>query len=150
LRNSHFPQGFNNIDFSPDVIGIQALTSNLNNAINLAWFLKARNPNALIVFGGISPTQTSAYLLELGVADIVVHGEGEQTFSELIHDHRDHNLKNKTNIKGISYLDEKGKYRRNPPRGNIENLDILPLPSRDLADIEFYKKISPGRVGNLI
>jgi radical SAM superfamily enzyme YgiQ (UPF0313 family) len=150
LKNPNFPQGFNNTDFKPDVIGIQALTSNMSNAVSLGWFLKARNPSALVVFGGIAPTQESKYLLQLGVADLIVHGEGEVTFSEVLVDFAKDGLKDKSKIKGISYLNADGVYTRNVARMNIPDINILPLPARELVDIDFYKKVSPGRVGNLI
>ena len=41
------------------------------------------------------------------------------------------------NIKGISYIN-KGKEIKTPPREPIENLNEIPLPARDLLDMEKY------------
>lgn len=150
IKNPNSLQGINNLDFNPDIIGVQALTSNLNNGIKMVRLFRARYPNALILMGGLSPTQRAEELLLKGIIDVVIHGEGEITFSELVYLYEIEGKKCFSKIKGLSYINVDGKFTKNSPRPNIRNLNILPSPARDLVDMELYKKISYGRSGNIV
>jgi len=150
IKNPNSLQGLNNSDFTPDIIGVQALTSNLNNGIKMIRLFRARYPKALILMGGISPTQRAEELLKKEILDAIIHGEGEVTFSELVYRYELEGRKAFSKIRGLSYLNDDGKFIKNPPRPNIPDLNILPPPARDLVDIDLYKKISYGRSGNII
>lgn len=71
-------------------------------------------------------------------ADIVIHGEGEETLLELCNQ-----LKNNldpTDILGISYVKD-NLVLKNPARPVKKDLDTLPMPAWSLIDIEPYRKI---------
>lgn len=83
-------------------------------------------PKALIVVGGAFPTSMAEYTLKNTEADIVVRGEGEVIFSEIV------NEEPLNKIKGISYKGLKKTIHENPPQLLIDNLDIINFPARSL------------------
>lgn len=84
------------------------------------------SPKALIVTGGAFPTSMAKYTLTNTQVDIVVKGEGELTFNEIVN-----NINELENINGISFR-KNGKIINTPPRELIKNLDEIKFPSRYL------------------
>ena len=72
-------------------------------------------------------------------ADAIITGEGEGTILELL---KENNANDEClpSIKGIAYL-ENGKLIQNQKREVMQELDRLPPPAWDLADIPSYKKM---------
>ncbi|MCC6702433.1 MAG: B12-binding domain-containing radical SAM protein [Fluviicola sp.] len=71
-------------------------------------------------------------------ADIVMHGEGEQSLKACIHA-----IENNTSleeIQGISFIHE-GEISKNPPRQNLKDLDELPTAKWSAIQLNEYKKI---------
>lgn len=90
----------------------------------------------VIVCSSDSTDQYDQYL-QAG-ADYIIQGEGEITLKELITA-----LKNKTPIgliNGIVYK-EGNEIKKHPKRIVLRNLDELPRPAWDLADIDAYKTV---------
>jgi anaerobic magnesium-protoporphyrin IX monomethyl ester cyclase len=123
-------------EFAPETVGISTLTFNFHSAMRIAKLTKEFNPNILVVMGGIHPTVNSEECL--GYCDVVVRGEGEQTFLEII---RGETL---SKIAGISYRDRTGVHH-NPDREQIQNLDALPFPAHHLYKMRLYT-VYPGWV----
>jgi radical SAM superfamily enzyme YgiQ (UPF0313 family) len=71
-------------------------------------------------------------------ADYIMPGEAEQTLLELADGIRDQTLQPES-IVGLAFRKD-GKTIRTAPRPVMHDLDSLPLPAWDLADIEAYKK----------
>lgn len=107
----------------PRIIGISVLTLNCGRAYELAEKIKNVDREAVVVFGGIHPTVVPEEVLGEKGVDIVVRGEGEETFKELVQ----LILKNKDykDIPGISYRKD-GEYIHNQDRPLIEDLDVIP------------------------
>lgn len=123
-------------NFNPEVVGISSSTREIYSAYSTANLAKSINPNCLIVLGGPHPTILPKEVMrECNNVDVIVRGEGEVTFIELLE-----NLKNKRyeNIKGITYRKE-NRIIKNPDRAIIQNLDSLPLPAYHLLSIGKYK-----------
>ena len=124
--------------FYPDLVGVTATTSMIYDAYDVATVAKEVNPNATVVIGGPHATfMASEILQECRHIDVVVRGEGELTFRELLmrlmRDDRDFR-----DVLGITYrVDD--KVRENPPRPLIRNLDDLPLPAYDLLPMDKYR-----------
>lgn len=124
--------------FYPDVVGVTATTSMIYDAYDVAAVAKEVNPNAMVVIGGPHATfMASEILQECKHIDVVVRGEGELTFRELLMklmkndwDFRD--------VLGITYR-VNDKVRENPPRPLIQNLDYVPLPAYDLLPMDRYR-----------
>lgn len=123
---------------SPEVVGISALLPTKTSALDLARL--AHDLGATVVLGGPDPTgDPKAYLFQPQV-DVVVHHEGEQTLARLLELFDNDNLTPAALSRepGVAYKDQHGQPVVNPPRPFIQNLDDLPLPARDLIDMERY------------
>jgi len=121
----------------PDVVGISALLPTRDMALTLAQM--AHEQGAVVIFGGPDPTLSPAEYAHHGQVDIVVHHEGEQTIAALL-DLYDAGLLDSTALlqePGVAFRHE-GKILINQPRPPIENLDEMPLPARDLIDMDRY------------
>lgn len=113
------------------VIGLSAMTCTIKKAYKIMEICREYYPDAKYVFGGVHPTFLSKEVLENG-ADIVVIGEGELTFEEIVAG------KKLFSINGITYKQNK-KVITNKPRERITKLDMLPMPAYDLLPILKYK-----------
>ncbi|MFA6593811.1 MAG: radical SAM protein [Candidatus Buchananbacteria bacterium] len=125
-----------------DMIGLSFGTQNRFHAFELAELIKKSFPATPIVAGGPHPTLTAADTLKhIKSIDIIVRGEGELTFLELVkavvagEDLAD--------IKGLSYRNSQGEIIHNANRQAIADLDGLPLPARDLLPIDEYRQTIP-------
>lgn len=116
--------------FSPDILGLNLLTSNRVSSYKLIEEVHKRYPRLQIVLGGIHSTIMYEQLIEKFPYIIVVLGEGEITFEELIKE-----LGNKSpdlnKIDGLAFWKGDG-VGRTPPRRVIQDLDILPFPKHDM------------------
>lgn len=152
--------GFNNIDFldancqdiyslfkRTDVVGITAVTQDIGEAVAFARYVKSIH-DIPVILGGVHLT-TTRFLPE--PFDIGVIGEGEQTMLELMN-LPDFSIDNLKKIKGICYR-ENDAVVFNEDRELIENLDIIPLPDRDIANLGFYlvpQKLIPYHTGRTL
>ena len=117
-------------DFKPEIVGISIITLNSAGGGLLAKLTRDFDPAILVVTGGVHATMRPAECL--GYSDIVVRGEGEEAFCEIVQG------KELSRIKGVSYKRE-GEIIHNTPRERIENLDALPFPAHHLFRMEKYK-----------
>ncbi len=116
--------------FKPDLIGISAEATEHNDGIRLAKFSKQIFPDVKIVVGGFQPTALPEAFLKEDCIDIVVKGEGEETFQDIIRQ------ENPRNILGLSYKED-GSIIHNEKRPLIDNLDKLPFPARHLRKYKY-------------
>ena len=88
------------------------------------------------IIAGYGPSPEPEFFLRKMKADVCVLGEGELTAVELF----DAIANNKTfeGIKGTAYLDGE-EYKRNPPRGQIKDVDSIPMPAFDKFPVEVYR-----------
>jgi radical SAM superfamily enzyme YgiQ (UPF0313 family) len=119
--------------FNPDIVGVSVTTQHFFDACNVVKAAKEINPNCFTVFGGPHPTVFAKQTLrECSSLDIVVRGEGEISFVNLIN-----NIDNLSIAKGITYR-EGSKIVENEDEKQIENLDDLPIPAFELLPMEKY------------
>ena len=112
---------------NPDLIGFSILHANRWGGIQLAKIFKEHFPDVPIVFGGIGATILDDHLLRyFDWIDIIVRGEGEITFPELVR--RLEEQRSYSDLPGLTF--RSGEHiQRNPDAERIENLDALPLPA---------------------
>jgi len=118
----------------PSILGVYANLMTRGNVVDILGV--AREAGWTTVVGGPEPGAYSLEYLQAG-AHFVVSGEGELTMEELLLALRsgDSNL---LKIAGLSFLDADGNFCQNPPRGQIQNLDLQPWPARSAIDIHRY------------
>ena len=114
--------------FDPDVVGVSVTTQYVYDAFDVAKVVKNFNPNCLVVFGGPHPSVLAGEVLrDCSSVDVVVRGEGELTFNELVDVfERDGDF---SKVLGISFRRD-GRIFNNPDRPLIEDLDIKDLEER--------------------
>ncbi len=111
-------------DFSPDVVGITAITLDSKNAHQCAAIVKANLPHVPVILGGPHASACMEVVLADPNLDYAVIGEGEETIVELL-DALDGGGP-VDRILGLAYRD-KGRPVYNGPRPMIEDLDSLSL-----------------------
>ena len=128
----------------PSIVGFSCFTWNWKFNKFLAKRIKDKYPNCLIVFGGKEPpneqwlSQNPEWYNDYPYLDIIVHGEGELTFEEILLE----NLKNKpdyTTIEGCSIIN-KNSYITTLPRQRITDLRESPSPYLDGMFDDIYEK----------
>ena len=129
----------------PKVVGFGVLATVRQAALRLAVLAKQRG--ATVVVGGADPTaRPDAYLQfqEGGLypVDVVTVGEAERTICELLplllRDGWDPSSLRR--VQGLAYRDVAGETVATPRRSLIEDVDRVPLPARDLIDLEPYRE----------
>lgn len=147
----------------PRIVGITSTTPTFPNALQVARFVKAWGDDVVTVLGGAHATGLPESCARYGAFDFVCVGEGEQPMLELA----DALLRNNGDAKSVPHflhLSEAGEVvqpsdchtasapvalvlmsRDNgklpsgaPPAPKRINLDELPLPARDLLDLDRY------------
>jgi radical SAM superfamily enzyme YgiQ (UPF0313 family) len=121
--------------YNPDVVGISCNYSYCSEeTLKLASIIKNINSDIKIIIGGLVPTiYKEKVLQDCNDIDFGLIGESESSFLDLLSS----GLINPENIDGLIY--RKGNdIITNKKCKFIENLDNLPYPARDLADIKKY------------
>lgn len=101
----------------------------------------ARAFGSKVVVNGSDASDHMPEYLERG-ADFVLLGEAEWTLLELVEFLVAGSGRNAVDTAGLAYFDTRTKSTvRTPPRPLMRQLDLLPIPSRDLVDIERYRNV---------
>jgi len=119
--------------YNPDIVGISVFVSAAIEASNtIAKIVKEVNSKCTVVYGGRHPTFEPDSTIGVNEVDILVRGEGELTFRELI-------MKGTPKyVKGISYKSN-GQIIHNPDRPLIKNLKNIRFPERKFTNNSKYK-----------
>ncbi|TWE13398.1 B12-binding domain-containing radical SAM protein [Rudaeicoccus suwonensis] len=111
---------------SPDVVAFSVYFWNRQFSEQCATLIRSRWPDTVLVFGGNDVTDQAEQVFRgCPAVDIVVHGEGELTFPELLEAIYDG--ANLSTVQGISFRGDIGAVTT-APRPRIENLDLIPSP----------------------
>lgn len=117
------------VDFEPGIVGITINTFQTKFSKQISKMVKEIDKNILVVVGGPHPSALKLKIFDdFPFVDIVVYGEGELTFLEII---EGNSLKE---IKGICYDN-----KINEPRPRHKDLDYIPLPNLDLVGFDGKK-----------
>ena len=118
-------------ELRPRVVGLSVVTATANASHSIARLLKKTEPDCLVVFGGAHPeTVPEEVLCNLSV-DVVVRGDGEETFVELLAG------RPLFEVAGISYREGR-EVLHNPSRVVEMNLDKYPFPAYHLVPMHKY------------
>ncbi|MCW4040700.1 MAG: cobalamin B12-binding domain-containing protein [Candidatus Bathyarchaeota archaeon] len=117
--------------FNPDIVACSALaTCNTCVVLRTLETVKRVNPQILTVAGGQHFTATAQASLETyPEIDVIVRGEGEITFTDLVN-HVNSGFPF-SSIQGISFK-HNGEISHNPPRPLLKDLNDLPYPGYHL------------------
>ena len=118
------------------IVGITSMIHTHPLALKIAEAVKQVNSRSIVIIGGVPSTFSDFDILKkCKEIDIVVRGEGEYTFLELvkaIYEGDDWRT-----IKGITYR-KRDSLIRTEDRALIKDLDLLPFPARHLLPMKEY------------
>ncbi|MGE5844815.1 MAG: B12-binding domain-containing radical SAM protein [Syntrophaceae bacterium] len=121
----------------PGDVGVTAMSDSFRSALEACRRVKAWNPAALTVLGGVHATVHDGRILaSCADVDIVVRGEGEATFREVVLARRA--ATPVSGIRGITHRDA-GIVVRNPRRDIPPDLDAYPIPAHHLLEGQGYR-----------
>ncbi|MDI9340818.1 MAG: radical SAM protein [Sediminibacterium sp.] len=112
--------------------------SPIKDALAISRSVKNEMPELPVVWGGWHPSLFPEQTLNDTSVDVVVKGQGEITFAELV----DH-LKNGISLKGLKGIcyKEQGIYTENPERAMVD-INQFPPFNYDLIDVNRYMALS--------
>jgi len=108
----------------PRIVGISVLTATCGPAYDLGRRIMEIDPDALIVMGGVHATVVPEEPLNERAAHIVVRGEGEATFVEIVNAFVEGRPFD--GIQGITYRGPDGAIKNTPSCVLIKELDTFP------------------------
>ena len=128
-----------------DVLGVGEETVSAHEALRAAELVKRFYPSCIVVAGGTYFAYTIDQTLRDGRVDVIVRGEGEATFAELLGRIGDPDAWG--DIDGLAFRNDAGEVHVTPPRRLIDNLDDLPFPAYDLLAMHMYGRGSRNHPG---
>lgn len=125
-------------DHEPDLCGLSIMTFQRRTALRVIALLRALRPSIRIVVGGYDPSLAPEAYEDpaLGI-DVIVRGEGDITFRDLLRALEQH--RSLDSVSGLTYFDEAtGGFRRTPDRHVITDMNELRLPNRAARALRGY------------
>lgn len=122
-------------DFSPDIVGISASTSQIDHARKAASLAKSASKDCVVILGGTLISADPNALLAFEDVNFGVYGEADLTFSEILRA-----VEGKKPVEGMEGViwRENGSVRFLKPKV-ITDLDQVPMPARHLLKMEIYR-----------
>jgi radical SAM superfamily enzyme YgiQ (UPF0313 family) len=121
----------------PDAVGISTLTCSGEAVYRLGRWMKAEFPGIFRILGNIHASVYARQYLENDCCDVVVHGDGEYAFRDVLRARLSGAGVEK--IPHISYRTPDGAIRLASSPAIVPDLTRLPLPARDLVDQRLYR-----------
>lgn len=132
--------------FSPDIIGITSCTPTFHRTVQMANIAKSEF-NLPVLLGGAHATVLYEEILQNhSCFDLTFVGEADLSFAQFLSG----NITDKSRwdgIPGLFYKNESGKTVFTGPPRLLENLDEIPIGSRDLLAQDAYRWSLPGTEG---
>ncbi len=136
------------VSFEPDIVVVNATFPSIDSDALFAKLVKDACDSTIVVgFGVFFTLLEETALLDTEGYDVAMFGEPEETFDEFLD-----NFKNKgeiTPIRGLMWREGK-EIKKGDPRPFIQDLDTLPMASRDLLKNEQYKLPHNGHSFTLV
>lgn len=118
--------------YKPDVVGVTGTTPLMNQIRDISVLTKSVSENIMVIAGGSHVSAMPNESLHESMLDLVVQGEGDYTFAEILDGRK------LSEIRGIKYRKD-GQILSTGIRPFVENLDELPMPAWHLYNSENYK-----------
>ncbi len=136
------------IELQPDVVGTTAITPSIYRAESVLKVAKEALPNAVSVLGGVHATfMYKQVLSEAPWIDVIVRGEGEEIFRELIQCiDKGEWPANRKNIEGLAYIEEGDDENRivaNKAAPTVKDIDAI-NPDWTLLEWDKYTYVPLG------
>ncbi len=129
-------------DFAPDVVGVQAMSFSLLDALDVLKSAKEVNKKIITVIGGAHPSLYPKETVSFKNVDYCVLDEGEIPFYELL-DGIEKKKENFSSIKGITHK-KAGRILVSREKNIVEDIDEIPLIDRSLLPLGKYRSLFSG------
>lgn len=118
-------------------LGVSSMTCyQIRDGIDVCSAVKERFPSLPVIWGGYHPSTEPLQTLENPYIDIIIRGQGELTFREVVERLRKgESLKG---VRGVSY--KKGGNIVSNPERRFENINAFPALPYDIIDVEKHVK----------
>ncbi len=124
----------------PNIVGIRSLSVAQEVFRKCATLVRAASPDCLLIGGGPFPSSAFPDILKEGLVDLVVIGEGEDAFVEVISRYLEERSV-PSDVAGTA-VQRDGTLHINPQRPFAADLDRLPPPAYDLISLADYRNFS--------
>ena len=112
-----------------DILSVSCYIWNIEKTLLIVDGIRKRDNAIKIILGGPEFSDNSGVVVEHSSVDIIVVGEGETTFKDILDLYNDENRTTElADIKGIIYKDESGQSTFTGKRENIVDLNTIPSP----------------------
>lgn len=118
-------------DFKPDTVAVSLVTPQIKDVLTACKVVREADPDLFLIIGGPHATVLPEETLEATGANLVYAGEGERAFEMLI------SGTPAGDIPGACFIKD-GKPYLVPGRLLEADLDSLPLPDRDIYEMDKY------------
>jgi len=123
-------------------IGVTGISTTYAFLKEFSRITKGISDDIKVISGGALSSSIPEFILENTDVDVVVVGEGEKTFIELLSTFEENG--DLDSVNGLCY--KKGtSIIKTKDRELIQNLDELPLPDYDVLDMDFYTKVEVNK-----
>ncbi len=120
----------------PQLVGLTVMTPSAPICQALSEALRQAVPGVKVVWGGVHADVFARELVRDGVADFVVHMDGEHTIVDLV-EALEGGATELSDVQGLTWLDSTGPVT-NAPRDLLMDLDSLPYPLWEQLPIRRY------------
>jgi anaerobic magnesium-protoporphyrin IX monomethyl ester cyclase len=131
-------------ELQPDLVGLSVMTFQRGTARRIISLIRSIRPEVRVVVGGYDPSLAPEAWTDPDVGvDVIVRGEGEITFRELLRALE--RGRPPSDVAGLWYREPAGTFRRTPPRP-VAAVDegTLRLPNRDARVLSGYTMLGRG------
>ncbi|MAW88436.1 MAG: magnesium-protoporphyrin IX monomethyl ester anaerobic oxidative cyclase [Phyllobacteriaceae bacterium] len=127
-------------ELRPDIVGVTAITPSIYTAERLLEIAREACPQALRVLGGVHATfMYKQVLSEAPWVDVIVRGEGEEIFLELVRSVAEGTFREKrAQIRGLAYIVDDGQIVATPAAPTVKDFDAV---TPDWSLLEWSKYI---------
>ena len=124
-------------DFQPQIYGLSFASKAAGKAYETMKAVNQVSPQTWIVAGGPHSTALPMDVFKYSPVKIIVPGEGEFGFTEVVKAVAGESCPNLESIAGIFYR-RNGEIRQTTSRPLAENIDAIPFPAWELIDFREY------------
>lgn len=127
-------------EFNPNLVGLRSLSIEQAMFKRIARRIRELKQDVYLIAGGPYPSSSYQDLVSSSYVDMVVIGEGEKTFVDVIQQLRS-NRNLPLNLPGTAVV-ENDLVQVNKPQPPITDIDAIPFPSYDLINLKDYDGMS--------
>lgn len=131
--------------YQPDVVAVSALNCEAAASYKIASIAKHWRSSTITAIGGPFALRQSGLIFDQSEFDWVFEGAADRTLLQAL-DRQFSELPLGIDIPGFNYRNEKGDIVKNGQQDLITDLDAIPIPAWDLADLERYRKRDRKRI----